>query len=323
MMAASLDGDPASLEGDPASPGATATEPDLAARLGLLDILIRVELATQEAYRLGFAPSGQELDALAARAVDAAGGLKDLNEALASAGTTMEQFRNQIARNEAMRAWRDGAFLAKAAVPEEEAKAFYDAHLEEATHLDDARAFQIMFPFPLLEGNNPDEAKERVRKRAEQVLFLARNGRDFEELARTYMDSMTLAAVDNGKLGWVGHTGTFPELEALILSLEPGEVGGPVETPFNIHIVKVMEKRPAGTLTFAELKPDIIELLAEQKIDELIQQRSSELLEQATVTFLDPEIAALWAEYRRTGAVPAAPPDPGSDDGNAPAPDGA
>jgi parvulin-like peptidyl-prolyl isomerase len=224
----------------------------------------------------------------------------------------MGQFRNQLARNEAMRAWRDSSFLAGARVTEEEARAYYDAHLDEATHGDEARALQIMFPLPVLDTPRATEARALVRRKADEALALARSGRDFEDLIRAYMDPLTLAAVDNGQLGWVGRTGSFPELEEVIMSLKPGEVGGPVETSFSLHIVKVLDTREAGTLSFLELRPEITEMLTDAKIDDLVQARSAELLNEAEITVLDPELAAGWEEYRRAGAASSAPPDPAS-----------
>jgi parvulin-like peptidyl-prolyl isomerase len=286
--------------------------PTLADRIELLDIMARIELATQEAYQLGFAPRDEQMVEIEARAVEAAGGARELEEALSGTGATMEQFRNQLARNEAMRAWRDAAFLSRARVTEAEARAFYDSHVAEFTHGDEARALQIMFPLPVVPSAQTEQAKERARTRAKEALTQARNGRDFEELQRVFMDPTTMAAVDGGQLGWVGQLGSFPELEEVIFSLKPGETGGPVETPFSIHIVKVLENRAAGTTSFREARPQIVEMISASKIDYLVQERSAALLDAAEVTVVDPLLATAWAEYRRTGALPAAPPDPGA-----------
>jgi parvulin-like peptidyl-prolyl isomerase len=295
----------------------TPPMPDLLARTELLDILVKIELATQEAYQLGFAPSKEVMIQSEARAVEAAGGAKELEDALAQTGGTMEQFRNQLERNEAMRAWRDNAFLSGAKVTDAEARAFYDAHIEEAAHGDEVRAAQIMFPLPIMQGPQAEEAKTRARRRAEEAAAQSRNGMDFAELQRAYMDPATAAAVDGGQLGWVGKMGSFPELEELLFSLKPGDTGGPLETAFSIHVVKVLETREAGTTPYMALRPDIITAIAESKIDELAQARSVALLEAAEVTVHDPELAASWAEYRRTGAVESAPPDPGAAQGGA------
>jgi parvulin-like peptidyl-prolyl isomerase len=284
--------------------------PDMSVRMELLDILLRVELATQEAYQLGFAPGAEEMARAEAKAVESLGGERELSDALAMTGGTMEQFRNQLARSEAMRAWRDAAFLAGARVTDAEARAFYEAHIGEATHGEEARAVQVMFPLSLMQTPQAEASKKRALERAEEVAKLAKNGVDFAELQRVYMDAATSAAVDGGNLGWVGKMGSFPELEELIFSLKPGEVGGPLETAFSIHVVKILETRPAGVTPFAELKPGIVSALAAAKIDMLVRERTSALLDAADVTITDPELAAAWAEYRRTGAVESAPPDP-------------
>jgi parvulin-like peptidyl-prolyl isomerase len=288
-------------------------------RAGLLDILIRIELATQEAYQLGFRPEEEALDQIEARAVEAAGGRRELDDALASSGATMAQFRTSLARNEAMRTWRDTVILSRAKVTEEEARAFYDANLEDFTHGDDARALQIMFPLPVLENPQTEDAKRRIRRRAAEALSQAKAGRDFEALMGRYMDPTTLAAVDGGRMGWVGRTGSFPELEDLILSLKPGEVGGPLETPFSIHIVKVLETREAGTVPYAQVRPDILALLAESRIGYRVQRRSAELLNAADVTVHDPELAEAGASYRAAQAALDAVRAPSDETGSPPA----
>jgi len=49
-----------------------------------------------------------------------------------------------------------------------------------------------------------------------------------------------------GELGWVSEGTGFPELDKLTFSLEPGTLGGPVESPAGWHLVKVLETRDAA-----------------------------------------------------------------------------
>jgi parvulin-like peptidyl-prolyl isomerase len=298
ILEAKGDGEEATAE-----PGEDGGGLGIGEKVELLDVLVRLELAVQEAYQRGFAPQDEELDMVEARALEAGGGREALEDALREAGSNMGTFRNQLARNEALKAWRDASFLAGAVPTEQEARDYYDAHSEYMAHGDEVRALQIMIPLPVLDTPGSEQAKERARAKAKEALALARAGRNFEQLMSAYMDPLTMSAVNGGRLGWVGQTGTFPELEELALTLAPGEVGGPVETPYSLHIVKVLETRKAGTFTFQELRPEITEMLANTMIDRLVQERSAELLEAAQVTILDPELAVAWDERMRPGAA--------------------
>jgi peptidyl-prolyl cis-trans isomerase C len=261
-------------------------------KVEVLDLLIRVELVTQEAYRLGFAPSEEELDSLAAQAMENYGGREALEAALIESGDSLATFRAQVARNEAILAWRDTAFLARATVSEEEARAFYDEHQEEVAHGPEVRAIHIMFPMPL--ESTGDESRAAIRAKADEALTLAHSGMDFEELMYAYMDPNTLNVTANGNLGWVSKGSSLPDLEEAIFSLEPGQISDIVETPFSLHIIKVLETRPAGTISFEELRPSIVEALFEDKIDTLVQARVEELIANAQVEIEDPVLAALW-----------------------------
>jgi len=49
-----------------------------------------------------------------------------------------------------------------------------------------------------------------------------------------------------GEIGWVSEGTGFPELDKLTFSLEPGTLGGPVESPAGWHLVKVLDTRDAA-----------------------------------------------------------------------------
>lgn len=49
-----------------------------------------------------------------------------------------------------------------------------------------------------------------------------------------------------GEIGWVSQGTGFPALDVLTFSLEPEELGGPVESPAGWHLVKVLDVRDAA-----------------------------------------------------------------------------
>lgn len=51
------------------------------------------------------------------------------------------------------------------------------------------------------------------------------------------------AKMNLGELGWVPQGSGFPELDKVTFALEPGAVGGPVESPAGWHLVKVLDQR--------------------------------------------------------------------------------
>ena len=60
------------------------------------------------------------------------------------------------------------------------------------------------------------------------------------------------AKQDLGEVGWVNQGDVVPELDQVIFSLGPGEIGGPVETPAGWHLVKVVEVKEARFTDFSD-----------------------------------------------------------------------
>lgn len=83
---------------------------------------------------------------------------------------------------------------------------------------------------------------EAARQRLEQVRQrLAVGGATFEEMAHQYSQDAT--APQGGDLGWVNPGQTVPTFESAMNSLQPGQISGPVQSPFGWHLIKVEERR--------------------------------------------------------------------------------
>jgi parvulin-like peptidyl-prolyl isomerase len=280
--------DPQSLE---------AKDPDSAAALEVLDSLISLELAFQEAESLGYSPSPEEADELFENMAKEYGNANDLEKALSEFGESLAEFRAQLVKNQALKNWRDTAFLEQARVTEAEARLVYDQNPEEAKHDEQIRASQILLPLPFSANADQGEIRERVRARARDILAQARAGADFDDLIERYMDKSTLKVTNHGQMGWVSRGSSFPELEEVLFKLKPGEVGDIIETPFSFYLVKAQEHRPAGTLSFSELKPEIVEFMTDRKIEEAMLRRIMELKRGAAIEILEKKLADGWPAY--------------------------
>jgi len=81
------------------------------------------------------------------------------------------------------------------------------------------------------------EAKQRLINLKERI----ENGANFAELAR--LQSEDASASRGGDLGWLSPGDTVLEFERAMNGLEPGQVSGPVQSPFGWHLIQVVERR--------------------------------------------------------------------------------
>ena len=75
-----------------------------------------------------------------------------------------------------------------------------------------------------------------------------------------------------------------PEFAEAAFAQKVGTVSAtPVKTKFGYHVIKVTEKRPAGTATFDEAKAQIMGFLQAQKRREIFRNLMQELRQSAKV----------------------------------------
>ena len=84
----------------------------------------------------------------------------------------------------------------------------------------------------------------------------------FAELAKEYSTDSSVQN-NSGNLGFFDKNQMVPEFSEAAFSLKVGDVSQPVKSQFGWHIIQVLEKRPAKTLEFSEVKDNLI-LTAEQ-----------------------------------------------------------
>lgn len=86
-----------------------------------------------------------------------------------------------------------------------------------------------------------EDQKNELTKKLAAIRDRILKGEDFGELAKEY--SQGPSAKFGGNLSFAQRGVMAPEFEAAALSLKPGDISKPFESPFGIHIVQLLEKR--------------------------------------------------------------------------------
>lgn len=164
----------------------------------------------------------------------------------------------------------DPAQLA-AKVPADEAaqRAYYEEHREEFAQPEQVHARHILVK---TEGRTDAEA-QKILEGARARLA---KGEDFGTVARELSEEPA-AKTSGGDLGFFSREQMVPPFSEAAFGAQPDTLVGPIKTEFGWHLIQVLEKRPAGTQPFEQVKPMIAQRLAAERTAELAESKAREL----------------------------------------------
>jgi len=196
------------------------------------------------------------------------------------AGLTIDQFRANLAKSIRQSKWMQAQVAGKDTVTDDDAKKFYDANTKEFANPDLVRASHILFATP--PNATPDQVKA-AEKNAKAAIVRANSGEDFGKLA-SELSQEPGAAQRGGDLGYFPKEKMVPEFANAAFAQKVGSVSAtPVKTQFGYHVIKVTDKKPAGTATFDQAKAQILQFLQAQKRRQIFQGVMQELRQAAKI----------------------------------------
>ncbi len=155
------------------------------------------------------------------------------------------------------------AILPAAAVPtpavsDADVEAAYQARRGQFEQPARAKVAHVLIKVPSVGGS---AAEDQARARAEAALGRIRSGADFALVAKEMSEDPATAS-RGGDLGLIAAGELVPEVDKAIQSLKPGEVGGPIRSPFGFHVVKVFERVPGSRTELKDAAPTLRATLA-------------------------------------------------------------
>jgi peptidyl-prolyl cis-trans isomerase C len=135
------------------------------------------------------------------------------------------------------------------AIPDAEAKAYYDQHADEFKSGLRVKARHIVVD---------DE------KTALEVQKKARAGESFVALVMQYSTDPNKKET-SGDFGWFEKGTMLPEIEQAVFAGKKGDIVGPVKTQFGYHVLWVEDQKTAGVRTFEEVKTDLTNRMTQEK----------------------------------------------------------
>jgi peptidyl-prolyl cis-trans isomerase C len=165
---------------------------------------------------------------------------------------------------------RDGAALqAKAAVKDEDVKAYFTAHPDKFRTPETFNARHILIG-TRANGDKKALTEEEAKAKADKVLAEIKGGKSFADAAKEYSDDP--GSKDKGGLYEDTPFGRFvPEFDEAVRKQAIGQVGEPVKTMFGYHLIEVEKITPAAAQTFEQVKDDAREQVASERQDAVMQ----------------------------------------------------
>ncbi|MDZ4164843.1 MAG: peptidylprolyl isomerase [Smithellaceae bacterium] len=203
---------------------------------------------------------------------------KAFREALKKYGIKEGDVRNKLEHMMLAGVFVNEEVHKKAEIKDTELFAYYQKNQEKFQKPDAIQLFHILIKVPPAAQR---EEKEKLKKKAEDLLQRLKKGEDFQKLAWDNSDDPS--RVKGGDLGIVHRGRLETDVENPAFALKKGELSGLVTSIYGHHILKVVEKFPPQQLKFEEVKDKLKKELEEKEVAKRLAELIKSLRENAKI----------------------------------------
>ena len=173
--------------------------------------------------------------------------MEQFQQTLAQDGTSYRQFREDIRAELIISRLQRAMINRRIAISEQDVQALLNSPFYQQMFSDEYRVGHIMRS---LEDDATEADMEAAVIEAAGFVRELRDGADFAQMAIAKSSAST--ALEGGDLGW-RRAGELPTLFSdAVLDMQVDDVVGPIATGSTIHIIKLLDRRGAGTERLAQ-----------------------------------------------------------------------
>jgi len=222
--------------------------------------------------------------------------------ALKSENMTMADLRRNLERQMISQRVQQNEVLAKIGVTTEEARKYYEAHLNEFTTPPTVTLREILILVPGDAKGLNVAADEAAKAKAEAIRSRVTTGREsFETVAAEVSESPSKA--NAGLIGPLSVTDISPDLRKLIEGMKPGDVCELIRTPRGYQILKLETMSTAQTMTLDQAREQISERVFTDKRRAEFQKYVEKLRAQAIIEWKNQDVRKAFEEGTRKQAA--------------------
>jgi peptidyl-prolyl cis-trans isomerase SurA len=208
--------------------------------------------------------------------------------ALKSENMTLADLRRNLERQMIVQRVQQNEVLGKIGVTEEEARKYYDAHLNEFTTPPTVTLREIVVALPTDDKGVNVAADEAARARIEDLRKRVTTGDDFQKLATDSSDSPSKA--NGGLIGPISLNDIAPDLRKLIEAMKAGEVSEVIRNQRGYQILKLETMTPTQTMPFDQARDQISERVFTDKRKIEFDKYLQKLRAQAIIEWKNPDV---------------------------------
>jgi peptidyl-prolyl cis-trans isomerase C len=208
--------------------------------------------------------SEEEVNGLIDRLTKEIGSPEELTKQLAVQGKTVDQMKSDFRESLRRDHWLDTQIKGKAEVTDADVEDFYKKNPERFKQTEQVRASHILVSVP--EGAKPEVITEK-QTQAQALADRAKKGEDFNKLAEQLSEDPD-AKENKGDLGFFGKDQInpgFADVANTAFGMKKGDVSAPVRSKLGFHVIKVTDRKEAGTLSLDEVKPELLSQMKRRK----------------------------------------------------------
>ncbi len=242
----------------------------------LLDELIMDKLVTKEAE--GVTVPQAEIDAEVAKIKGQFPSEEEFNKQIIAAGQSPEKFNDALKKMLQQQKWMESKVGAKTVVTDDDAKKFYDANTKEFEEPETVKASHIL----ILVGKDDSEEVAKQKLEIAKTVAVRAKKEDFTKLAKELSEEPG-AKESGGDLGFFPKDQMVPEFAEAAFNQKVGQISEPVRTQFGWHVIKVTDKKAAGTVPYEQVKKQLQAYLKTDKQRKAVQELLKSMRDSAKI----------------------------------------
>ena len=152
-------------------------------------------------------------------------------------------------------------------------QAAYDEHQDRYVQAETRHARHILVALP---KNADDAAREAAQSKIDKARQQIKSGKSFADIAKKLSEDKATVA-SGGDIGFLPQGATVSAFDAAMFSMQKGEISDTVETQFGLHIIELLDIKPARKQPLSEVRDALKKELATARADEEAYSLSQDL----------------------------------------------